>query len=160
MPGCQYARAAQRGAVNTLVGESAVAPQWSYVVGSAENVLTMGICEIAKYTTTVHITVCSGLQNQLTWFKKPQRIDNDPPADNTCDYALDVRLYHDAGLAEVVVSPGSGQSHYGQWLPRYDYPNVRMYQRDEKSQLNQFLGELLAICLSQGRVAQQPVFTP
>ncbi|MCF1426526.1 MAG: DUF1249 domain-containing protein [Shewanella sp.] len=58
-----------------------------------------------------------------------------------------VRVYHDAKLAEVL----SGQqiSHF---KAVYDYPNVRMYQRDEKYQVNVFLEELLKIGRQATRV--------
>ncbi len=57
-----------------------------------------------------------------------------------------VRVYHDARMAEVVACHG-----HRQFKPRYDYPNARMYQRDEKYQLNRFLGEYLSLCLATGR---------
>jgi len=65
---------------------------------------------------------------------------------------LRVRLYHDASMAEVL----SWQQHRG-IKPRYDYPNDQMYQRDEKAQLNKFLGEWLSYCLEQGRSLQSPI---
>jgi len=65
---------------------------------------------------------------------------------------LRVRLYHDASMAEVL----SWQQHRG-IRPRYDYPNDQMYQRDEKAQLNKFLGEWLSYCLEQGRSLQSPI---
>jgi uncharacterized protein YqiB (DUF1249 family) len=53
-------------------------------------------------------------------------------------------------MAEVV-------SWNGHWntRSRYPYPNRKMYQRDEKFQLNRFLGEWLAQCLSHGRVVDR-----
>ncbi|MGG7092265.1 DUF1249 domain-containing protein [Shewanella indica] len=51
-----------------------------------------------------------------------------------------VRIYHDAKLAEVL----SSRQIY-QLRPVYDYPNLRMYHRDEKYQVNAFLEELLKI---------------
>lgn len=61
-----------------------------------------------------------------------------------------VRMYHDARMAEVV-------AWNKQWntRSRYEYPNVRMHQRDEKYQLNCFLGEWLAHCLARGQVDQR-----
>lgn len=60
-----------------------------------------------------------------------------------------VRVYHDARMAEVVACQG-----HRQIKPRYDYPNARMYQKDEKYQLNRFFGEWLQRCLASGRAAQ------
>ena len=60
-----------------------------------------------------------------------------------------VRIYHDAKLAEVL----TGQQIY-QLRPVYDYPNVRMYQSDEKYQVNAFLEELLKIGYQHSVVCQ------
>lgn len=64
-------------------------------------------------------------------------------------YRGDVRLYHDASVAEVVKC-----QRYQSFSPRYEYPNVDMHQIDEKVQMNRFLGELLSHCLSHGRMAE------
>lgn len=58
---------------------------------------------------------------------------------------LEVRVYHDARMAEV----GMFQSHR-RIEGRYQYPNDRMYQQDEKCQQNQFLAEWLEYCLHNG----------
>lgn len=58
---------------------------------------------------------------------------------------LQLRLYHDARVAEVVSCEGSRRA-----FPRYEYPNERMYQQDEKAQWNQFLAEWLSFCLEHG----------
>lgn len=60
---------------------------------------------------------------------------------------MSIRLYHDARMAEVI----SSQDIY-QVKPRYDYPNKRMHQQDEKQQINQFLNEWLHLCLAHGQV--------
>lgn len=57
----------------------------------------------------------------------------------------EVRAYHDAGMLEV----GSFQSHR-RIQPRYDYPNEKMHQQDEKSQQNRFLADWLEHCLGNG----------
>ncbi len=58
---------------------------------------------------------------------------------------LQLRIYHDAKLAEVT---GSRQVYA--LRQRYDYPNKQMFHRDEKAQLNRFLGEWLSQCLAHG----------
>lgn len=63
---------------------------------------------------------------------------------------VEVRAYHDAGMLEV----GSFQSH-GRVQARYQYPNDRMYQEDEKSQQNHFLADWLSHCLDNGRSAME-----
>ena len=59
---------------------------------------------------------------------------------------VELRAYHDAGMLEV----GMFQSHR-QIAPRYQYPNDRMFQQDEKSQQNRFLADWLEHCLQNGR---------
>ena len=58
---------------------------------------------------------------------------------------IEVRAYHDARMAEV----GMFQSHR-RVDGRYQYPNDRMYQQDEKCQQNQFLADWLEHCLHNG----------
>ena len=62
------------------------------------------------------------------------------------DSQMTVRVYHDAGAAEVASVEGCYQV-----LAKNDYPNRKMHQRDEKQQWNRFLGEWLQHCLAQGR---------
>lgn len=66
---------------------------------------------------------------------------------------LTVRVYHDARSAEVVSYQEENRFHSS-----YDYPNTRMRQRDEKVQLNRFLGEFLALCLAHGASHQSVAF--
>jgi uncharacterized protein YqiB (DUF1249 family) len=58
---------------------------------------------------------------------------------------MQVRVYHDARLAEVVSFASRRRVQ-----PHYDYPNPAMHQPDEKSQWNRFLGEWLSHCLQHG----------
>jgi uncharacterized protein YqiB (DUF1249 family) len=53
--------------------------------------------------------------------------------------SLKVRIYHDAQLAEVI----SYQGH-SRILPKYTYPNEKMFHRDEKRQANYLLNDWLA----------------
>ena len=59
---------------------------------------------------------------------------------------VEVRAYHDAGMLEV----GMFQSHR-RVAARYQYPNDKMFQQDEKSQQNRFLADWLEHCLQNGR---------
>ncbi|GAC32508.1 DUF1249 domain-containing protein [Paraglaciecola polaris] len=52
-----------------------------------------------------------------------------------------IRLYHDAQLAEVIES-----QHIGALKPSYEYPNIKMYQKNEKEMVNLFLSEWLLFC--------------
>ena len=64
-----------------------------------------------------------------------------------------LRVYHDARMAEVVA-----YNRHQRLRPSYDYPNDKMYQRDEKAQLNTFLGEWLSHCLQYGyELAAMPI---
>lgn len=55
---------------------------------------------------------------------------------------ITVRCYHDARVAEVV-----NFQHHKHFDARYSYPNPNMYQRNEKQQINRFLGEWMNYCL-------------
>ncbi|WGW00794.1 DUF1249 family protein [Vibrio sp. YMD68] len=90
------------------------------------------VCEVTKYTTLVD--VCQS--DDVPIFPLPK---------------MSVRLYHDARVAEVFSS-----EHFGRVKPRYDYPNTRMMQKDEKAQINRFLGDWLTFCLKQG-ISQDPI---
>lgn len=57
---------------------------------------------------------------------------------------MKIRIYHDANVAEVLAF----QDHH-RLNARYEYPNARMYHRNEKWQLNHFLGDWLDYCLGR-----------
>ena len=61
---------------------------------------------------------------------------------------VEVRAYHDASMLEV----GSFQSHR-RIAARYQYPNDKMFQQDEKYQQNRFLTDWLEHCQQNGRTA-------
>ncbi len=111
--------------------------------------------EIAKYTTMLDVCVSPvrSLFPQVS-ANKPVTMSNNATdlLSLLSSYTLNVRLYHDAQLAEVVSSKGCLQ-----FKARHQYPNQDMHQCDEKSQLNQFLGELIVFCLVQGRVTYNVV---
>ncbi len=65
---------------------------------------------------------------------------------------LELRLYHDARMAEVV-----GFQAHTRVKGRYQYPNQYMYARDEKRQQNSYIADLLAFCLAEGREPQVPL---
>lgn len=104
--------------------------QWNYDVqaGAKSWQIRLRVIERARYTTMLEITQHNGLQQ---WGSSP---------------SLQVRLYHDASMAEVV----AWQGHH-RLRPRYDYPNQKMYQRDEKAQFNRFLEEWLSYSLAHGQ---------
>lgn len=58
---------------------------------------------------------------------------------------MEVRIYHDAELAEVL------RFQKARRIPaRNRYPNAAMHARDEKTQINEFLAECLDHCLREG----------
>ncbi|MFC3607711.1 DUF1249 domain-containing protein [Stutzerimonas tarimensis] len=89
-------------------------------------VLVLEVLELCPYTTTLQVRqeLC------MPWLPVPR---------------LEVRVYHDARMAEVV-----GTENARRFLGIYNYPNALMHQPDEKSQLNLFLGEWLRHCLACG----------
>ena len=83
----------------------------------------------ARYTTTLRITFEADWSQ---WFALP---------------TMQVRLYHDASMAEVT---SVQKIRYVE--PVYTYPNDKMLLPDEKEQLNLFLSDWLNFCFSGGHV--------
>ena len=54
---------------------------------------------------------------------------------------IQLRMYHDAEVAEVVMVQGKRHIR-----PHYQYPNEAMYLPDEKKQWNKILFEVLSFC--------------
>ncbi|OLU24525.1 cytoplasmic protein [Pseudomonas sp. PA15(2017)] len=89
-------------------------------------VLALEVVESCPYTSTVQVRQ----EHSLPWLPVPQ---------------LEVRVYHDARMAEV-----TGAQSTRRFRGIYPYPNAAMHQPDEKTQLNVFLGEWLSHCLACG----------
>ncbi len=89
-------------------------------------VLWLEVIDCSPYTNTLQLHQ----EQQLPWLPLPR---------------LEVRVYHDARMAEVVVADNARG-----FRGHYPYPNAGMFQPDEKTQLNQFLGEWLGHCLACG----------
>lgn len=154
---------------------------WRFIVGKSkgtEIAVVMKVSESAKYTTTVQIAVYPNLQNHYSWSRyiesitenqtsktnKFEKSKKDAVVTDDClkvqdlkallkrlgVYSIQVRLYHDATVAEVI-----GWEGQRKFEARNDYPNKKMYQTDEKAQLNRFLGELLERCLTDGRILDE-----
>ncbi|PSU05875.1 DUF1249 domain-containing protein [Photobacterium gaetbulicola] len=103
-----------------------------YCVSEQEYHLT--ITESTRYTTVVEIHLKA--EESLPDYLIPK---------------MTIRLYHDARVAEVCSAQQTSRLQ-----PRYDYPNMRMHQKDEKHQVNRFLGDWLAYCLKNG-ISRQSV---
>ncbi len=91
--------------------------------------------EITRYTVVVDISQCDCDEEAV--FPLPK---------------MTVRLYHDARVAEVCAS-----EQISRVKARYDYPNSKMMQKDEKFQLNRFLSDWLSFCLKHG-ISRTPIF--
>ena len=89
-------------------------------------VYQLTVNEVTKYTTLIDI--CQS--DAMPVFPLPK---------------MSVRLYHDARVAEVCAS-----GDFSRVKAKYDYPNTKLLQKDEKFQLNKFLGEWLTFCLKTG----------
>lgn len=96
--------------------------------------IRLEVAERFAYTST--IAVSQQQEGASPWLEAPSLI---------------VRLYHDAGMAEVVCTRRRQISGV------YPYPNPDMHQPDEKAQLNDYLAEWLSHCLSHGHQIE-PVF--
>lgn len=105
--------------------------------------LLVELVERSRYTTLVRFT-----QHSLS------RLDIGPDIGgvtlNLAPPTMLIRLYHDARSAEVVEVRNESR-----FKEVYEYPNSKMRSRDEKAQVNRFLGEYLAMCLRYGLAAEQ-----
>ena len=100
------------------------------VSGPNRSRLELKIIETSKYTKTFSLHLNHNIADQnktKPWLSNLQ---------------LKIRNYYDASVTEVLAF----QQHH-QLDARYQYPNSRMYQCNEKWQTNQFLGEWLDYCL-------------
>lgn len=100
-------------------------------------VVTIEIEERCPYTTMLNVKV-SDVEDK-PWIKWP---------------TMQVRIYHDTCSAEVTSFERHRNLKY-----RYQTPNQNMFQPDEKSQINKYLGELLKYCFENGHSLEKiPVF--
>lgn len=106
--------------------------QLSY--GLVDATVHFRITECAPYTTSIEVELAKPGNSE---WASPQ---------------MSVQVYHDAGLAEVVAVQGIRVKQ-----ARQPYPNPAMLQRDEKRQLNRYLGEILCHCLAQGHSLTDPL---
>lgn len=100
----------------------------------------LSVVDRAPYTTTVEITQ-KGLEAD-------KNADYDASASYIACPKLVVRLYNDVKMAEIICWDA-----HRNWLPQYNYPNAKMYNPDEKLELNRFLGDWLTFCRKQARIS-------
>ncbi len=98
----------------------------SFRFGTEQMQYKIDLLECSRYTTILQI----------------QQVGQSMP--NYLKPIMQVRLYHDARMAEVVSA-----QHISSLKPSYGYPNKKMHQKNEKEMVNQFLAEWLGFCLQQ-----------
>ncbi len=98
----------------------------------SEQCLVMRVLERCPYTSTLQLRH----ERRHDWLLPP---------------SMEVRLYHDVSMAEVVAAYNRRR-----FRGVYPYPNEQMLQPDEKYQLNHFLGEWLGYCQRHG-LSSQPI---
>lgn len=98
---------------------------------ASQAVLAVKVLAQSVYTDTVRVTQILPLGvNQQRW---------------GASIEMELRLYHDAAMAEVLSFQSSRRIY-----AKNRYPNPAMHARDEKTQINEFLGECLSQCLQEG----------
>jgi len=104
--------------------------------GDDEEMLEVRVVERSRYTLAVSLRKSFSFTRE--WLP---------------DLAMDVRLYFDAKVAEVVA-----YQHCRRLPAPYAVKDFVPFHRDERRQVNLLLNELLEYCLSQGfRSAVEPV---
>lgn len=100
---------------------------WAFQAGSSSSTFRVQahVLEAAPYTTTIVIQ------------QDHDQLDS---------ARFVIRMYHDVQMAEIV-----SWDQHRHWLPQYSYPNQKMYHRDEKLSLNQFLHDWLSFYTENGR---------
>ena len=116
--------------------------EYEYIVNE-RFIVNFKILERCRYTTCIRFSVNYFFNTNVNASLKEIIDDAEQPIWLT-DTGIDVRLYHDAHLAEVVDNKGIAM------IPVNPYPNPDMLQKDEKQSLNTFLGEWLSFCLKHG----------
>jgi uncharacterized protein YqiB (DUF1249 family) len=112
--------------------EQTQSPDSQVIQINAQEGYRIRLLELCKFTTTIKIEHVS--ETALAWLR-PQ---------------FEVRLYHDARLAEVISC-----QQMRRFKAVYDYPNLEMMQPDEKRQINLLLRDWLMLCQRQGYYSAQ-----
>ena len=91
------------------------------------------ILDSSRYTSTLELAQCN---SAVPDYMRP---------------IMQVRLYHDAQMAEVLHSQNIGAIR-----PSYAYPNKKMHQKNEEEMVNRFLAEWLHFCIQQSSSMTAP----
>lgn len=115
--------------LSRFLGDMSLHASRTLVMGDEDyqNDVHLEVVEVTPYTAVVQLT---------------------PESDSsfTRGFAMQIRAYHDASIADIVRC-----DHLHQLLPKYPYPNDRMLHPDEKAQLHRFVREWLAHCDKFGK---------
>lgn len=109
-----------------LCRESSAFRSTNVSLGTLNEETTFDVIENTRYTSTVKITR-----------KMPRRVG---------DLKFTVRVFHDLQCTDLLSFQGERE-----YDVRYSYPNTRMRSPDEKIQNTRFLGEVLKLCVVNGR---------
>lgn len=114
----------EKSALVPFLGTSHFEPEtsFSYDFEMSEAQLKIRLLELNRYTQHVQV---------INHFKTDEKL---LPA-----LCLNIRVYHDVSLAEVISCSGVRKL-----LPDYTYPNEKMLLKDEKRQANRLLFEWLS----------------
>lgn len=104
-------------------------------VGDGDSIVILfSVVESTRYTSLLVVSQVNGVTPLC-----------EPPS-------VQVRVYHDARMAEVVDYQGARS-----FRPSYAYPNREMRQRNEKMEINRFLSDWLQLCLECGSMVEYPL---
>lgn len=123
--------------LNRLLPELEVGQSFRFRLSSGDHPelkVAITVEEVHKYTSMLVIEQCNAAHN---WVNPP---------------VMQVRMYHDAQMAEV-----TGYQKQRVVDGRFEYPNAKMHQPDEKTRLNGFLADWLEHCVRFGCVEAVPV---
>ena len=105
-------------------------PDLDYVehvtLSSDSHILTVSVDVLERTKYTVLLELSSHYEGNMACVLQP---------------VMQVRVYHDAQVAEVLSVQGNRRIR-----PHYEYPNKLMYLPDEKQQGNKMLFEMLSFC--------------
>lgn len=131
--------------------------QWGYIIGNhykLETSLALEIIAVARYTTSVRLTYKNPLFSPDRHYHymaaSPSAMSRLWLESKQAQCTLDIQMYHDANLAEVIA-----MQQYRRLQARYNYPNAQMHQQDEQARLNTYLQEILSHCLKNGRISKE-----
>lgn len=118
----------------------------------------MRLFDIDEESVTYHVSMLENTTRKLR-FQMVQRckfttmlvIEISGCEDWLATLEFEVRLYHDAKMAEVF-----SFQRQGRVFASNPYPNADMIQKDEKIQQNRFLSECLVHCLKNGLAEKAP----